>query len=183
MYPDSLSQCPVCEKNVELQTILGKSHFIDQMSSVPSLDALSKRVMQSSTEKNSDKCKKYDHHDERDDDRTIFIGKSVPEYETVLGGWLIELNCDEMPVQSYQLFLNKKHHIGRNRDNDIVLISSSKSISRYHCVIEYKNPHFIIHDRNSANGTIVNDKRITTQILTDKNLIVLGDQQYWIKYL
>ena len=181
IYPDSLPQCPVCEKEAELQTILGKSCFTEHLEpKQPEHNSLKYKATLSDK-----KGSRGDNKIIEDADRTVFIGHSLSSLnsEAVLGGWLIESNCDEVPVGSFQLFLNRQHAIGRSNDNDIVLISKNKSVSRHHCLIEYKEPHFIIHDKNSANGIIVNNQSVVSQRLSDNDVIILGDQKYWIKYL
>lgn len=181
IYPDSLPQCPVCEKEAELQTILGDSSFTKHFASKPSMHhASTNKPVESDKKSNRESYSKAD-----DDDRTIFLGHSLSSFSSkdVLGGWLIELNDNELPVKSFQLFLYRRHSIGRSKENHIVLLSKNKSVSRNHCCIEYKDPDFIIHDKGSANGTIVNNQSISTQILADNDIILLGDQKYWMKYL
>ncbi len=48
--------------------------------------------------------------------------------------------------------------IGRGKDNDIAL--RSKTVSRNHAVLSFRNGRWFIEDRGSANGTFVNDRRI-----------------------
>ncbi len=48
--------------------------------------------------------------------------------------------------------------IGRAPDNDIVLPAAT--ISGYHAEIRYENGQYVLHDKNSRNGTYVNGRRI-----------------------
>lgn len=48
--------------------------------------------------------------------------------------------------------------IGRGGDNDIAL--TSKTVSRSHAVLMFRDDRWHIEDRGSANGTFVNDTRI-----------------------
>ncbi len=59
--------------------------------------------------------------------------------------------------------------IGRNSNNDIHVNYSA--VSGVHARIIQENNQFIIEDNNSTNGTYVNGKRVTRQILTDKDII------------
>lgn len=48
--------------------------------------------------------------------------------------------------------------IGRGADNDIAL--SSKTVSRRHAVLVFRDGRWFVEDRGSANGTFVNETRI-----------------------
>ena len=182
MYPDSLAQCPMCEKENELQTILGKSSFTDIISSQRS--AAKRPSFEDHRNSSQSEADQHTSHTmDPDIDKTIFMGHATAPYEGVLGGWLVELNRDRIAVGSHQLFLDKIHSIGRSRDNDIILVSVNKSVSRHHCTIAFREHHFVINDRQSANGIFVNDRKILSHPLNEKDLIVLGDQAYRIKYL
>lgn len=66
--------------------------------------------------------------------------------------------------------------IGRTAGNDIVL--ESPNVSRQHCSIEYTQAGAILRDNRSANGVLVNGKRVKgEQRLQDKDVIqILGYQ-------
>ena len=65
--------------------------------------------------------------------------------------------------------------IGRNQDNDIVL--SDPSVGRFHAVLQQVGDRaFSIVDQSSANGTLVNNKRIDTATLAEGDLITLGSK-------
>ena len=176
IYPESLSRCPICEKNAELQTMLGKSPFVEK--------APLKNFSNETYKKKDNGLTQNSFIDENDDNNeTIFMGKPISDLGNFLAGWLIELNTDDMPVKSYELFYNKQHHIGRAKDNDIVITSKNKSISRYHCMIEYKDRFFIVHDKKSTNGIRVNKKIITSETLTDGSSLTLGNLHFRVKYM
>lgn len=72
--------------------------------------------------------------------------------------------------------VNTPHvRIGRNQDNDIVL--SDPSVGRFHAVLQQVGDRvFSIVDQSSANGTLVNNKRIDTATLAEGDLISLGSK-------
>jgi len=62
--------------------------------------------------------------------------------------------------------------IGRSPDNDISI--PEKHVSRQHAVITFRDGVFIITDLGSANGTFVNDRRLTgPYVLMDRDVIKL----------
>ena len=62
--------------------------------------------------------------------------------------------------------------IGRHPDNDIVL-SNLLAISRYHAQVMPEGAGWVLYDRNSANGTLVNDRRVFRHQLADGDVIQL----------
>lgn len=63
-------------------------------------------------------------------------------------------------------------NIGRSSDNDIVL--DNKAVSRKHAQIEFGDDSALIIDNESLNGTFVNRRKITEEILKDKDEITIG---------
>ncbi len=69
--------------------------------------------------------------------------------------------------------------IGRNPDCSMFL--SSDNISRQHAVISYKEGKYYIADKNSTNGTIINNQKITNEtLLTDANKISFAEFEFII---
>ncbi|HSN69466.1 MAG TPA: FHA domain-containing protein [Thermoanaerobaculia bacterium] len=62
--------------------------------------------------------------------------------------------------------------IGRDSDNEIVL--RDPRVSRHHARIVFEKGFFVIYDLASANGTIVNGKRVSIAPLVDGAVIRLG---------
>ncbi len=56
--------------------------------------------------------------------------------------------------------------IGRHPDNDIV-IPDMLAVSRYHAQVIPEGDGFVLYDRNSANGTVVNGRRVFRHELAD----------------
>jgi serine/threonine protein kinase len=63
--------------------------------------------------------------------------------------------------------------IGRHSGNDVVLVNELM-VSRYHAVVTVERGQYVLHDRDSANGTWVNEKRVF------RHTLVPGDRlQIW----
>jgi serine/threonine protein kinase len=62
--------------------------------------------------------------------------------------------------------------IGRNPDNDVV-ISDMLVVSRYHAQIMPEGDAIVLYDRDSANGTVVNNQRVFRHELQDGDQIQL----------
>lgn len=64
--------------------------------------------------------------------------------------------------------------LGRSSDN-IISLSSDKEISRRHALITYKEGDFLIEDRGSLNGVLINDVRIDgVRLLKDGDSVLIG---------
>jgi pSer/pThr/pTyr-binding forkhead associated (FHA) protein len=66
----------------------------------------------------------------------------------------------------------KRIAIGRTPDNDIVL--DNRGVSRRHAQIEFGENQAVIIDNESLNGTFVNSRRISEEILKDNDTISIG---------
>lgn len=66
----------------------------------------------------------------------------------------------------------KRISIGRTHDNDIVL--ENRGVSRKHAMIEFNNNAAVILDNESLNGTFVNNRKITEEVLRDDDTITIG---------
>jgi FHA domain len=62
--------------------------------------------------------------------------------------------------------------IGREADNDVVL--DDPATSRRHAQIQFRDGKYVLIDLGSANGTLVNDQRVTERALSDGDLIKVG---------
>ncbi|WP_419661921.1 GAF sensor signal transduction histidine kinase [Desulfosarcina variabilis str. Montpellier] len=67
-----------------------------------------------------------------------------------------------------------KTTIGRSPRNTIVI--SSTSVSRRHATIIFREGSYYVKDRDSRNGTFINDEKITVSRLHHHDLIAFGDQ-------
>jgi pSer/pThr/pTyr-binding forkhead associated (FHA) protein len=66
----------------------------------------------------------------------------------------------------------KRISIGRTQDNDIVL--DNKGVSRRHAVLEFDGDSALVMDNESLNGTFVNSRKITEEVLKDNDQITIG---------
>jgi pSer/pThr/pTyr-binding forkhead associated (FHA) protein len=73
----------------------------------------------------------------------------------------------EYPCYSQSTF------IGRNRGNHVAVRDTSAS--RRHARIERRNGDFILEDLNSTNGTILNQKPVSREILHHGDKIQVGE--------
>lgn len=64
-------------------------------------------------------------------------------------------------------------NIGRKPENDLVI--QEKSVSRFHARIRVQDGHFVLTDRNSHNGTFINDNKIKEVELEPGTLIYFGE--------
>ncbi|MCI0532431.1 MAG: FHA domain-containing protein [candidate division Zixibacteria bacterium] len=66
----------------------------------------------------------------------------------------------------------KRIMIGRTPDNDICL--DNRGVSRKHAQIEFNNNSAVIIDNESLNGTFVNNRKITEEVLKEGDSISIG---------
>jgi hypothetical protein len=80
----------------------------------------------------------------------------------------------ELQVEQFGSFpIAKVTTIGRAPESNVVL--NARSVSRHHARIFYEGNHYWIKDLESANGTRVNGKKITLQMLSDADKIIFGE--------
>ena len=66
----------------------------------------------------------------------------------------------------------KRISIGRTNDNDIVL--ENRGVSRKHALIEFNDNAAVVIDNESLNGTFVNNRKISEEVLRDADVITIG---------
>ena len=67
--------------------------------------------------------------------------------------------------------------IGRHGDNDIVL-ADELMVSRHHAVIVQEQGQYVLYDRDSANGTWVNEQRAFRHVLAPGDRIQIWNSQF-----
>lgn len=67
--------------------------------------------------------------------------------------------------------------IGRQADNELVL-DGELMVSRQHAIIAWEQDQYVLYDRDSANGTWVNDQRVFRHILTPGDRIQIGQSRF-----
>ncbi|MET9480620.1 FHA domain-containing protein [Streptomyces sp. NPDC006638] len=65
---------------------------------------------------------------------------------------------------------------GRKGDNSVVITGGSAS--RFHAEVIREADGYVLHDRGSSNGTLVNGKRVTSHVLRPGDLIKIGDETF-----
>ena len=70
--------------------------------------------------------------------------------------------------------------IGRAPDNDIVLPYDSE-VSRYHAEIRREGAALVLYDRNSRNGTFVNNAQITRHTLREGDQVRVGNSVLYLQ--
>jgi pSer/pThr/pTyr-binding forkhead associated (FHA) protein len=63
--------------------------------------------------------------------------------------------------------------VGRARANDLVV--NDVAVSSQHCRIRPEEGRFVVHDLKSTNGTFVNERRVTSQLLAEGDVIKIGE--------
>jgi pSer/pThr/pTyr-binding forkhead associated (FHA) protein len=66
----------------------------------------------------------------------------------------------------------KRISIGRTQDNDIIL--DNKAVSRKHALIEFDEKSALVIDNESLNGVFVNSRKVSEEVLKDKDKITIG---------
>lgn len=65
---------------------------------------------------------------------------------------------------------------GRKADNSVVIAGGSAS--RFHAEVLREPNGYVLYDRGSSNGTLVNGKRVTAHLLRTGDLITIGDEVF-----
>jgi hypothetical protein len=72
------------------------------------------------------------------------------------------------------LITQRTCRIGRSRDNEMFINDSS--ISRKHAEIQRRrNGKYVLYDRHSTNGVLVNSKKISKHTLQEGDIVEIGD--------
>ncbi|MCK4301670.1 MAG: FHA domain-containing protein [candidate division Zixibacteria bacterium] len=66
----------------------------------------------------------------------------------------------------------KRISVGRTNDNDVVL--ENRGVSRKHAMIEFNDNAAVVIDNESLNGTFVNNRKISEEVLRDEDVITIG---------
>jgi pSer/pThr/pTyr-binding forkhead associated (FHA) protein len=65
---------------------------------------------------------------------------------------------------------------GRRSDNTVVI--ASRRASRFHAEVVREGDGYVLHDRGSRNGTLVNGRRVVAHPLRSGDLITIGDETF-----
>jgi protein-tyrosine phosphatase len=86
---------------------------------------------------------------------------------------ILILKSKDLPQRRY--VLSGIFSIGRHPENHLEIPESY--VSRFHAVVEGEKEGFIIRDLGSKNGTLVNGKRISSHLLSDGDIVQIGEYQ------
>ncbi len=78
--------------------------------------------------------------------------------------------------QSISQALGRRTRIGRAPGCELQI--DSGSVSRHHALILMGPHEAIIEDLNSTNGVIVNGRKVTRQLLTDGDILIIGETEF-----
>ncbi|MFF4778916.1 FHA domain-containing protein [Microtetraspora fusca] len=65
---------------------------------------------------------------------------------------------------------------GRRGDNSVVI--TSERASRFHAEVRREADGYVVHDRGSRNGTLVNGERVTSHVLRPGDVITVGGETF-----
>ncbi len=81
--------------------------------------------------------------------------------------------------QSVALSPTSATSIGRAKANDLQI--DDVSVSSQHCRVRPEEGRFVLHDLKSTNGTYVNERRVSRQVLKEGDLIKVGESELQFK--
>ena len=108
----------------------------------------------------------------------IIGDEMVPESNGRRNGPLVFLTRNGETLKKIR-FDGTRLLIGRAGHNDVTI--HSKFISRHHALLVRHGSSTLLMDLNSANGTFVNSRRISNQVLANDDVVTLGD--YGLKFV
>jgi pSer/pThr/pTyr-binding forkhead associated (FHA) protein len=80
---------------------------------------------------------------------------------------------------------NKAHPLGRRtrigRAPGCELHIDSSSVSRHHALVLTNSRDVIIEDLHSTNGVLVNGRKVTRQLLTEGDILTIGEAQFRLR--
>jgi len=87
---------------------------------------------------------------------------------------ILELRFKELVLKEYTLKEGDRLTIGRHPDNDIV--PKDAAVSKHHAIIERVGEKLIVLDKESRNGTFVNDIKVQSAELNDEEIVKFGNE-------
>jgi pSer/pThr/pTyr-binding forkhead associated (FHA) protein len=81
---------------------------------------------------------------------------------------------EDTGIREFEL-VGEDVQIGRELDNALRL--HDPSVSRYHAVLKRTPEGYLIQDKKSSNGVLVNDEKVEEAALSDGDQITLGQLQ------
>ena len=93
--------------------------------------------------------------------------------------YLKRLDKSGNDVRSY-ILQTAKFSVGRGEEADAQI--DDPGMSRIHFVLEYDNGEYFLVDRESTNGTFVNDGRVKKRQLNDGDIVSAGNTKFLYEY-
>ena len=106
------------------------------------------------------------------------LDNEIENYDSELNHPLLFLNHKDDPTKKIE-FTSNRLTIGRSSSNDISI--EGKFLSRHHALLVRHGASTLLMDLNSANGTYVNSRRVSNQVLIHDDVITVGD--YSLKFI
>jgi len=106
------------------------------------------------------------------DDRTVVLPRKSRRLEHDMGHLIIYKGSHQKKMFSFSM--NDSIIIG-TREDCLVNLSPDKGVSRHHSRIYGENDVFYIQDLASTNGTLVNDREVEKEVLSDGDRILIGE--------
>ena len=92
--------------------------------------------------------------------------------ETIAEGILFVFSAQDSGNSWYTLPMAGRNEVRIGRDPGCDIVLPHLSVSRYHAKVSFENGHYYITDKQSTNGVLINNKRITgKQLLHEKDII------------
>ena len=91
---------------------------------------------------------------------------------------LLEVS-DHAGLRSTHPFVHPRMLLGRTGDNDLSF--NDPNVSTRHCELAAEQGHLVVRDLGSANGTFVNDKRVSEARLETGDLVRIGKTQVQVQ--
>ena len=109
---------------------------------------------------------------------TVVDADAIEDSEPRRSGPLIFLTRNGETLKKIR-FDGKRLLLGRSEHNDVSI--DSKFVSRHHALMVRHGSSTLLMDLNSANGTFVNSRRVSNQVLANDDTVTLGD--YGLKFV
>jgi len=87
---------------------------------------------------------------------------------------VLELRHKELVLKEYTLKEGDRLTIGRHPENDIV--PKDAAVSKHHAVIERIGEKLIVLDKESRNGTFMNEVKVQSAELNDEDVVKFGNE-------
>ncbi len=180
MFPSAL--CVLCKlaaqkahRKFALRIILVGNRYFHRIIDSPSMRPIANRLIGNFKLKPISATGQPDFQMQTGDDADSVEGDYLPEQE--VPKLIVTLNGDTQ--QEFEL-ANSRALIGRSDLSDMLI--DSEFVSRQHALLIRDGNAVIIIDLRSRNGTFVNSRRVSSKVLRDSDIIMIGDHRIKLIY-